>query len=85
MQWCLLQAYRFKYIVTCCIHPRIHHTSRIPYLFHSFSEFVVYVLTTLIFRKNQRQCASFSIIVAILLLSFKRVTTVPNKLIDSQH
>ena len=39
----------------------------------------------LIFRKNQRQCASFSIIVAILLLSFKRATTVPKKLIDSQH
>ena len=35
------------HIVTCCIHLRIHHTSRIPYLFHSFSDFVVYVLTTL--------------------------------------
>ena len=35
------------HIVTCCIHLHIHHTSRIPYLFHSFSDFVVYVLTTL--------------------------------------
>ena len=34
---------------------------------------------------NQRQCTSFSINVAILFLSFKRATTVPNKLIDSQH
>ena len=73
------------HIVTCCIHLRIHHTSRIPYLFHSSSDFVVYVVTTLIFPKNQRQCASFSINVAILFLSFKRATTVPNKLIDSQH
>ena len=63
----------------------IHHTSRTPHLFHSFSDFIVYVVTTLIFTKNQRQCASFSINVAILFLSFKRATTVPNKLIDSQH
>ena len=63
----------------------IHHTSRTPYLFHSFSDFVVYVVTTLIFRKNQRQSASFSINVVILSLSFKRATTAPNKLIDSQH
>ena len=42
-------------------------------------------MTSLIFPKNQRQCASFSINVAILFLSFKRATTVPNKLIDSQH
>ena len=28
-----------------------HHASRIQYLFHSFSDFVVYVATTLIFRK----------------------------------
>ena len=73
------------HIITCCIHLHIHHTSRTPYLFHSFSDFVVYVVTTLIFPKNQRQCASFSINVAILFLSFKRATTVPNKLIDSQH
>ena len=69
----------------CCIHPHIHHTSRTPYLFHSFSDFVVYVVTTLIFPKNQRQCASFSINAAILFLSFKRATTVPNKSIDRQH
>ena len=73
------------HIVTCCIHLRIHHKSRIPYLFHSFSDFVVYEVTTLIFQKNQRQCVSFSINVAILFLSFKRATTVPNKSIDSQH
>ena len=73
------------YIVTCCIHIRIHHTARIPYLFHSFSDFVVYAVTTLIFPKNQRQCASFSINVAILFLSFKRAIIVLNKLIDSQH
>ena len=50
-----------------------------------YSDFVVYVVTTLIFPKNQRQCASFSINVAILFLSFKQATAVPNKLIDSQH
>ena len=43
----------------------IHHTSRTPYLYHNFSDFVVYV-ATLIFSKKQRQCASFSINVAIL-------------------
>ena len=53
--------------------------------FSQFSDFVVYVVTTLIFPKNQRQCASFSINVAILSLSFKWATTVPNKLIDRQH
>ena len=67
------------------IHLRIHHTSRIPYLFHSFLDFVIYEVTALIFPKNQRQCASFSINVAILFLSFKRAIIVPNKLIDSQH
>ena len=35
-------------------------------------------MTTLIFQKNQRSCASFSINVAILFLSFKRTTTVPS-------
>ena len=43
------------------------------------------MVTTLIFPKNQRQYASFSINVAILTLSIKRATTVPNKLTDSQH
>ena len=42
-------------------------------------------MTTPIFPKNQRQCARFSITVAILFLSFKRATTMPNKLIDSQN
>ena len=52
------------------------------YKFRNFSDFVVYAVTTLIFPKNQRQCASFSINVATLFLSSKRATTVPNKLID---
>ena len=42
-------------------------------------------MTTLIFQKNQRSCASFSINVAILFLSLKRTTTVPNKLIDREN
>ena len=70
--------------VTCCIYLHIYRTLRIPYPFHSFSDFVVYVVTTLIFPKIQRQRDSFSINVAILFLSFKRAITVPNKLIDSQ-
>ena len=49
------------HIVTSCIHLRIQHTSRIPYLFHIFSDFVVYAAMTLIFPKNQWQGASFSI------------------------
>ena len=57
------------HIVTCCIYLRIHITSRIPYLFHGFSDFVVYVVTTLFFPKNQRQCAKFSRNVAILFLN----------------
>ena len=71
--------------VTCYIHLRIHHMLRILFLFRSYSDFVVYEVTTLIFPKNQRQCASFSLNVVILFLSFKSATTAPNKLIDSQH
>ena len=37
------------------------------------------------FPTNKRQCASFSINVATLFLSFKRATTAPKKMIDSQH
>ena len=37
------------------------------------------------FYENQKRCASFAINVTILFLLFKRATTVPNKLIDSQH
>ena len=55
---------------------------RIPNLFHSFSDFIVYLVMTLIFPKNQRQCASFSINMAVLLLSFKQATTMPNKLVS---
>ena len=42
--------------------------------FSQFSDFIVYAVTTLIFQKNQRQCASFSINVAIQFLSFKWAT-----------
>ena len=42
-------------------------------------------MTTLIFQKNQRSCASFSINVAILFLLFKRTTTVANKSIDKEN
>ena len=62
--------------------------SIILYLFHSFLNFVIYVETTLISdfsEKNQRQWASFSINMAILFLSFKQATIVPNKLLNSQH
>ena len=38
--------------VNCRIHLRIHHTLRITFLFHSFSDFVVYVVTTLVFPEN---------------------------------
>ena len=38
----------------------IHHKSRTPYLFHSFSDFVVYVVTTLIFfEKSEAICQFF--------------------------
>ena len=36
-------------------------------------------------QKNQRQCASISINVALLILSFKRAIPAPNKLIDRGH
>ena len=71
--------------VICCTHLHIHHMSRIPFFILSFLDFVVYVLMTLIFPKNQRKCASSSKNVVILLLLFKRAITAPNKLIDSQH
>ena len=38
------------HIVTYYIHLHIHLTSRTQYLFHSFSDFVGYVVTTLIFQ-----------------------------------
>ena len=43
------------HIVTYCIHLHIHHTSRTPYLFQSFLDFVVYVVTTLIFPKTESE------------------------------
>ena len=72
-------------IVICCIHLHTHHMSRIPFLIVSFLDFIVFVVTTLIFHQNQRKCAISSTNVAILLLLFKRAIVAPNKLIDSQH
>ena len=71
-----------SYLLYLSSHPS-HVKNSIP-----FSQFVrlrLYEVTTLIFPKNQRQCASFSINVAILSLSSKRAKIVSNKLIDSQH
>ena len=39
-------------IVACCIHLRIQHMSRVLLLFRSFPDFVVNVMTTLIFPTN---------------------------------
>ena len=47
------------YIVTCCIHFRIHHMSIILHLFHSFLNFVIYVVTTLIFLKKSEAMGQF--------------------------
>ena len=47
------------HIVTCCIHLRIHHMSSFPYLFHSFSDFIVHVVTTLIFSENSEAMCQF--------------------------
>ena len=72
------------HIVTSCIHLRIQHTSRIPYLFHIFSDFVVYAAMTLFFsEKSVARCQFFD--KCLSCLWFKRTTTVPNELIDSQH
>ena len=51
--------YKHIHIVTCCIHLLIHHTSRTPYLFHSFPDFVVYVVTTLIFFEKSEAMSQF--------------------------
>ena len=84
MHQCLLQTKRLTQLLAVLIFAFMtrqgFHT-----LFAVFSDFVVYVLTTLIFPTNRRQCASFSIKVAILFLQFKRAITAPNKSIDSQH
>ena len=37
-------------IVICCIHLHIHHMSRIPFLILSSLDFVVFVVTTLMFH-----------------------------------
>lgn len=39
-------------IVACCIHLRIQHMSRVLLLFRSFPDFVINVMTTLIFPTN---------------------------------
>ena len=72
-----------SYLAVVFIFPFI--TSQEFHTFFSISDFVLYVVMTLIFPKNHMQCASFSINVAILFLSFKWAIIVPNKLIDSQH
>ena len=47
-------------VVQCCIHLRIHHMSWSPLLFRSFSDFVVYIETTLIFfDKSEEKCQFF--------------------------
>ena len=47
-------------IVICCIHLHIHHMSRIPFLILSFLDFVVFVVTTLIFWvKSEEMCNFF--------------------------
>ena len=73
------------HIATSCIHLRIHHTSRIPYLFHSFSDFVVYIGTILIFPKNQWQCCVFRQFSSNSVSVVQAGTIVPNKLIDSKY
>ena len=72
-------------IVICCIDLHIHHMSRIIFLILSFSDFVAFVVRTLIFPKNYGKCAISSTNVAILLLLMKRAIIPPNKLIGSQH
>ena len=61
-------------------HLHIYHMSRIPFLFLSFVDFVVFVSMILIFPSNQMKCAISSTNVAILLLLFKRTITWPNPL-----
>ena len=73
------------HIVTCCIHLRIHLLLRIPFPFLRFQDFVVYVAMTPVFSTNQSLCTSFSKNGVTLFLSFKRVTTARNLLIDSHH
>ena len=69
------------------LYSSLHHITRkeVHTFFTIQSDFVVYVVTTLILPENQKQSTSFSMNVANLFLSFKRATTAPNKLIDSQH
>ena len=73
------------HIITCYIHLYIHHTKRSSYLFHSSIRLRRLCSDDSDFPENQRQSTSFSMNVANLFLSFKWATTLPNKLIDSQH
>ena len=66
------------YLLYPSSHPS-HVKNSIP--FSQFLRLRVYVVTTLIFRRDRRQCGTFS----MRFLSFKWAITVPNKLIDSQH
>ena len=69
------------YLLYSSLHPSLHHRKEVHTFFTVQSDFVVYVVTTLILPENQRQSTSFSMNAANLFLS----TTAPNKLIDSQH
>ena len=47
------------HIVTCCIHLRIHHTSRVPYLIHSFSDCCLCSDDSDFSDKSQAMCQFF--------------------------
>ena len=82
MHQCLQQTYRLAQFLFVFIYASITCQE-----FHSFSQFLRLrhlCCDDCNFQTNQKQCASFSINVAILFLSFKWTITAPNKLIDSQ-
>ena len=72
------------HIVTSCIHLRIQHTSRIPYFFLHFLGLCRLCSDDPDFsEKSVARCQFFD--KCLSCLWFKRTTTAPNKLIDSQH
>ena len=73
--------YRFTYLLLVIFIFTSITRKEVHTFFTVQSDFVVYVVTTLILPENQRQSTSFSMNAANLFLS----TTAPNKLIDSQH
>ena len=48
MHQCALQTHRFSWLFHCCIHLPIHHMSRIPVFIFSFSDFVIFVVRTIV-------------------------------------